>query len=70
MSVRELEVLQGMLAGATNKEIARELKISPRTVEIHRAHLIERLGAHTSAEAMLLATSAGLKSTWPPVDRN
>ena len=60
MTSREREVLLGLVAGETNKEIARRLGISPRTVEIHRAHVMERLGARTLSEAVLLAASTGL----------
>jgi PAS domain S-box-containing protein len=66
MSQREREVLDGLLGGGTNKTIARELGISPRTVEIHRARVMERLGAHTGPEAVMAAASAGLK----PLRRN
>jgi PAS domain S-box-containing protein len=59
MAPREREVLAGLMAGETNKSIARSLGISPRTVEIHRAHVMERLGARTLAEAVLLASAAG-----------
>ena len=61
MSQREREVLEGLLQGGTNKTIARELGISPRTVEIHRARVMERLGAHTVPEAVLAAAAAGMK---------
>ncbi|MDO9711905.1 response regulator [Paracraurococcus lichenis] len=60
MSQREREVLEGIVAGETNKEIARRLGISPRTVEIHRAHVMERLGVRSLSEAVLLAAAAGL----------
>jgi PAS domain S-box-containing protein len=60
MPSRELDVLKGLLAGGTNKTIARKLGISPRTVEIHRARVMERLGARTLPEAILWATAAGL----------
>src|SRR3712207_3490044 len=60
MSPREREVLEGIVTGETNKEIARRLGISPRTVEIHRAHVMERLGVRSLAEAVLLAAAAGL----------
>jgi two-component system, LuxR family, response regulator FixJ len=43
LSARELEVLRLMVDGLTNKQIARNLKLSPRTVETHRAHLLEKL---------------------------
>jgi PAS domain S-box-containing protein len=61
MSSRETAVLHGLLAGGTNKTIARDLGISPRTVELHRAHVMERLGARTLPEAVLIAAAAGLK---------
>jgi FixJ family two-component response regulator len=61
LSAREREVLEGLLAGGTNKAIARTLGLSPRTVEIHRARVIEALGAHTLPEAVLIATAAGVR---------
>jgi PAS domain S-box-containing protein len=61
MSVREREVLNGLLEGRTNKTIARTLGISPRTVEVHRAHLMERLGVRSLPEAVLAAAAAGLQ---------
>ena len=60
MSARERQVLEGLLAGGTNKVIARDLGISPRTVERYRASVMERLGARTLPEAVLLAAAAGL----------
>lgn len=65
LSAREREVLEGLLAGGTNKTIARTLGLSPRTVEIHRARVMEALGAHTLPEAVLIATAAGVQ----PADR-
>jgi PAS domain S-box-containing protein len=58
MSVREREVLDGLVAGETNKLIGRRLGISPRTVEVHRAHLMERLDARSLPELVLLAAAA------------
>jgi FixJ family two-component response regulator len=60
MSTRERQVLERLIVGGTNKTIARELGISPRTVEIHRAHVMERLGAHSLPEAVRMALAAGL----------
>ena len=57
---RQREVLQGMARGLLNKQIAWELKISEKTVKMHRALLIERLGVATSAEAIRVAVEAGL----------
>jgi PAS domain S-box-containing protein len=61
LSAREREVLDGLLAGGTNKTIAKDLGISPRTVEVYRAHVMERLGVHTLPEAVLVAVAAGLR---------
>jgi FixJ family two-component response regulator len=55
-------VLDALLNGGTNKTIGRELGISPRTVEIHRAHVMARLGATTLPELMQMAAAAGLLS--------
>lgn len=60
LSSREREVVEGLVAGGTNKSIARRLGISPRTVEIHRAHAMERLGVKTLPEAVLMAARAGV----------
>jgi PAS domain S-box-containing protein len=67
MSQRERDVLIGLLAAKTNKQIAREMGISPRTVEVHRAHVMQRLGAQTLTEAVLKAAAAGLQPTPPRV---
>lgn len=61
LSGRERAVLEGLLAGGTNKTIARTLGLSPRTVEIHRARVMETLGAHTLPEAVLIASDAGVR---------
>ena len=53
-------MLEGLLAGGTSKTIARTLGLSPRTVEIHRARVMEALGARTLPEAVLIATAAGV----------
>ena len=54
-------MLEGLLAGGTNKTIARTMGLSPRTVEIHRARVMEALGVHTLPEAVLIATAAGVR---------
>jgi PAS domain S-box-containing protein len=61
LSARERQVLEGLLAGGTNKVIGRELGISPRTVELYRASVMERLGVKTLPEAILLAAAAGVR---------
>ena len=55
LSTRERQVLEGLLAGGTNKTIAAQLQLSPRTVETHRAHLMDRLGAKSLAELLRIA---------------
>lgn len=62
LSTREREVLDGLLAGGANKTIARDLGISPRTVELHRAHLMEKIGARNLQEVIQMALAAGLKA--------
>jgi PAS domain S-box-containing protein len=57
---RQRQVLDGMARGLLNKQIAWELKISEKTVKMHRALMLERLGVKTSAEAIRLAVEAGL----------
>jgi two-component system response regulator FixJ len=50
LSSREREVLEGLIAGLPNKTIAYDLKISARTVEVHRANLMTRMGARSVAD--------------------
>lgn len=49
LSSREREVLQGLVAGKANKVIAGDLNLSQRTVEIHRARVMEKMEAHSLA---------------------
>jgi len=68
LSPREREVLDGLMAGRPNKLIAHQLGISVRTVEVHRARMMERLGTHQLAEAIRLGVMARLGAT-PPTDK-
>jgi len=61
LSPREREVLEGLLAGLPNKSIAYDLTISPRTVEIHRARVMDKMGARSLSELVRLALAAGLQ---------
>jgi two-component system, LuxR family, response regulator FixJ len=61
LTAREREVLRGLLAGQSNKDIAKQLGISLRTVEMHRGNMMDRLGASSLAEALTLAMEAGIK---------
>lgn len=57
---RQREVLQLMARGLLNKQIAWQLKISEKTVKMHRGLLLHKLGLATSAEAIRLAAEAGI----------
>jgi two-component system, LuxR family, response regulator FixJ len=63
LTPREREVLQGLARGFPNKTIAYDLGISARTVEVHRANVMTKLGAPSLAEALRVAFAAGLGVT-------
>jgi two-component system response regulator FixJ len=65
LSARERHVLERLLSGASNKLIARDLGLSPRTVEMHRARMLQKLGAATTAEALEIGRVAGTKAVIP-----
>ena len=52
LTPREREVLELITNGQSNKEAGRELGISPRTIEVHRARVMEKLGARNTADLM------------------
>jgi len=60
LTPRERQVLEHLVAGHANKVIAFELDISPRTVEIHRAHLMEKMQARSLSDLVRLALAAGI----------
>lgn len=60
LSPRERDVLVGLMAGKANKTIAHDLGISPRTVEIYRAKLMEKLEVSSLPEALSVAFASGL----------
>jgi DNA-binding NarL/FixJ family response regulator len=60
LSEREREVLQLIAEGRSNKETAAQLHISPTTVETHRAHIMEKLDLHSTAEIVLFAVRRGI----------
>lgn len=60
LSHREREVLDALASGESNKGIARQLQISPRTVEIHRANMMTKLGARHAVQAINLKMEAAL----------
>lgn len=60
LTPREREVLAGLVRGHPNKTIAYDLGISPRTVEIHRANVMSKLGVASLSEALRIAFAAGM----------
>jgi two-component system, LuxR family, response regulator FixJ len=62
LTPREYDVLEGLVRGHPNKTIAYDLGISPRTIEIHRANLMGKLGVPSLSEALRIAFAAGLGS--------
>jgi len=60
LTPREMDVMKGLVRGHPNKTIAYDLGISPRTIEIHRANLMTKLGVISLSEALRVAFAAGL----------
>jgi two-component system, LuxR family, response regulator FixJ len=60
LSNRERDVLGGLVAGRANKQIAFELNISPRTVEIYRANLMKKMQAQSLSDLVRMALIAGI----------
>lgn len=60
LSNRERQVLEGLVAGSANKNIAFDLGISPRTVEIYRANLMTKMAANSLSDLVRMAMMAGI----------
>ncbi len=60
LTARELQILQMIASGKSNKEIAAELQLSSNTVAVHRANIMDRLGVHKTAELVVYAIRHGL----------
>lgn len=65
LTPREADVLERLMQGRMNKEIAHDLGLSMRTVEMHRASLLQRIDAKSLAEALRLATASGWTNPAP-----
>lgn len=66
LTARERCVLDGIIGGLSNKEMAIELGLSPRTVEMHRSNLMRRTGTRRVADLISLAAAAGYSKTRSP----
>ena len=62
LTQREREVLAQIAGGASNKEAGRQLGISPRTIEVHRASIMVKLGARNAADLVRIALKEGPRS--------
>ena len=60
LTQRELEILQMIVDGKSNKEIAAALELSANTVAVHRANMMDALGIHKTAELVVYAIRNGL----------
>lgn len=60
LSARERQVMGGLIAGSPNKVIARDLEISPRTVEIYRANVMSKMQAQSLSELVRVGLAMGL----------
>jgi two-component system, LuxR family, response regulator FixJ len=60
LSPRERQVMDGLMAGLSNKMIARDYDISPRTIEVYRANVMTKMGANSLSELVRLAMRAGV----------
>jgi FixJ family two-component response regulator len=61
LTTREREVLDRIVTGRLNKQIAAELGTVEKTIKFHRAHIMQKMGARTIAELLSLAEQAGIK---------
>ncbi|MGB3864322.1 MAG: response regulator FixJ [Xanthobacteraceae bacterium] len=59
LSPRERQVMDGLISGFSNKQIAREHDISPRTIEVYRANVMTKMQAHSLSELIRLALRGG-----------
>jgi two-component system response regulator FixJ len=60
LSPRERQIMEGLIAGLSNKQIARDYDISPRTIEVYRANVMTKMQANSLSELVRLAMRAGM----------
>jgi len=60
LTQREHEVLQALSQGLSNKEIARQLNVSPKTIDSHRTNLLRKMNVHSTASLLVMAMKTGL----------
>jgi DNA-binding CsgD family transcriptional regulator len=70
LTPRERDVLAQIVSGASNKEAGRSLKISPRTIEIHRARIMDKLGAKNAADLVRIAMARMRSASEAAADRS
>ena len=68
LTPRELQVFHRLVAGQQNKAIAHDLGASPRTVEVHRGRIMEKMAARNLSELVRMALVAGVAEALPPPD--
>jgi FixJ family two-component response regulator len=61
LTPRERGVFEKLITGASNKEVGRQLGISPRTIEIHRARILKKLGVKSVADLVRMAMRLGIE---------
>jgi two-component system, LuxR family, response regulator FixJ len=67
LTPREIDVLEGVIAGYTNRLIAKQLRISARTVEVHRANLLKKMNAKNGADLVRIAVDADFFACQPGI---
>ena len=68
LTAREREVLELVVAGRMNKQIAAELGAAEKTVKVHRRRVMRKMHARSVAELVLMSSEAGLRGDWPAHD--